>query len=65
MDSHRGRCWSDDIRVNGRVDRHPKEIPMRTLFRLAVALVVAVSTIAIWQAAAIAATAIEYGLVAP
>jgi hypothetical protein len=54
-----------DIRVNGRADRHPKEIPMRTIIRLAVALAVAVSTIAIWQAAAFAATAIEYGLLAP
>jgi Flp pilus assembly pilin Flp len=43
---------------------HPKEVPMRTVTRLATILALAVLTLVSWQAAASAATAIEYGLIA-
>lgn len=37
---------------------------MRTAYRLAIALAVTVAAIVLWETAASAATAIEYGLIA-
>jgi hypothetical protein len=43
---------------------HTKEVPMRVVIRFAVLLAVAAGTLVAGQTGALAATAIEYGLIA-